>query len=127
MATPRDRKYSPEHEWVKITDSTATVGITDYAQEQLGDVVYVELPKVGAKVEQFKPFGVIESVKTASDLYAPISGEVVEVNEELADHPELVNESPYDRAWLIKVKPSDLSELAKLMTAEEYDRHTGAP
>ncbi len=73
MATPKDRKYSPEHEWVKITDGTAIVGITDYAQEQLGDVVYVELPKVGAKVEQFKPFGVIESVKTASDLYAPIS------------------------------------------------------
>jgi len=89
-------------------------------------VVYVELPRVGTKVEQFKPFGVIESVKTASDLYAPISGEVVEVNEELVDHPELVNESPYDRAWLIKVKPSDLSEMDKLMTAEEYDRHTGA-
>lgn len=126
MASPPDRRYSPEHEWVKIINGIAVIGITDYAQQQLGDVVYVELPKVGDRVEQFKPFGVVESVKTASDLYAPVSGEVVEVNQELKDHPERVNESPYEDGWLIKVRPSNLSELDKLMTADEYDRYTGA-
>jgi glycine cleavage system H protein len=107
---------------VKATDepNVYVVGITDYAQDQLGDVVYVELPKVGARVEQFKPFGVIESVKTASDLYAPISGEVTAVNEAVVNDPALVNQSPYDEAWLIRVRPSDPTELDRLLTAEQY-------
>ena len=118
---PRDYKYTKDHEWAKMAGSSATVGITDYAQEQLGDIVYVELPPVGETLEQSKPFGVIESVKAASDLYAPLSGEVVEVNEELAEHPELVNQDPYGKGWMIKVKASDPSELEGLMTAEEYE------
>lgn len=117
---PTDRRYTKEHEWVKLEGGEAVVGITDYAQDQLGDVVYVELPKVGARVEQFKPFGVIESVKTASDLYAPISGEVTAVNEAVVNDPALVNQSPYDEAWLIRVRPSDPTELDRLLTAEQY-------
>ena len=117
---PTDRRYTKEHEWVKHEGGEAVVGITDYAQDQLGDVVYVELPKVGARVEQFKPFGVIESVKTASDLYAPISGEVTAVNEAVVNDPALVNQSPYDEAWLIRVRPSDPTELDRLLTAEQY-------
>jgi glycine cleavage system H protein len=118
---PRDYKYTKDHEWAKMAGSSAMVGITDYAQEQLGDIVYVELPPVGEALEQSKPFGVIESVKAASDLYAPLSGEAVEVNEELAEHPELVNQDPYGQGWMIKVKASDPSELEGLMTAEEYE------
>jgi glycine cleavage system H protein len=125
---PSDRKYSKEHEWAKIEGDTAVVGITDYAQDQLGDVVYVELPKVGERVEQFKTFGVIESVKTASDLYAPVSGEVVEINEAVVDEPARVNESPYEAGWLIKIRPSDPSalerELGTLLDFEAYSEHT---
>lgn len=125
---PSDRKYSKEHEWAKIEGDTAVVGITDYAQDQLGDVVYVELPKVGERVEQFKTFGVIESVKTASDLYAPVSGEVVEINEAVVDEPARVNESPYETGWLIKIRPSDPSalerELDALLDSEAYAEHT---
>ena len=123
---PSDRKYSKEHEWAKIEDGTAVVGITDYAQDQLGDVVYVELPKVGDRVEQFKTFGVIESVKTASDLFAPVSGEVIEVNQSVVDDPSRVNDSPYDSGWLIKVRPDDESalqrELDALLDADGYAR-----
>lgn len=118
---PRDCKYSKEHEWVRLEGRLATVGITDYAQDQLGDIVYVELPPLGEVLTQFEPFGVVESVKAASDLYAPLSGEVVEVNEGLADHPEFVNEDPYGRGWMIKIEPQDASELGNLLTAEEYD------
>jgi len=120
---PRDCKYSKEHEWVRLEGGLASVGITDYAQDQLGDIVYVELPPPEEKVTQFEPFGVVESVKAASDLYAPLSGEVVEVNEELAEHPEFVNEDPYGKGWMIKIEPSDSSELEDLMTAEEYEEH----
>ena len=119
--TPTDRKYTKEHEWVKPDEDLATVGITDYAQEQLGDIVYVELPQPGDTLSQFESFGIIESVKAASDLFAPISGEVVAVNEELVDRPELVNEDPYGDGWLLKVNPEDKSEMDGLMTAEEYE------
>ena len=117
---PADRRYTKEHEWVKIEDDVAMVGITDFAQDQLGDVVYVELPKVGDRVEMMKPFGVIESVKTASDLYAPVSGEVVEVNGTLAEEPQAVNDAPYERGWLIKVKPDDAGQVEQLMTSQQY-------
>jgi len=118
---PRDCKYSKEHEWVRLEGRLATVGITDYAQGQLGDIVYVELPPLGEVLTQFEPFGVVESVKAASDLYAPLSGEVLEVNGELSDHPQFVNEDPYGKGWMMKIKPSDTSELDNLLTAEEYE------
>jgi len=120
---PRDCKYSKEHEWVRLEGGLATVGITDYAQDQLGDIVYVELPPLGEILTQFEPFGVVESVKAASDLYAPLSGEALEANEELSDHPEFVNEDPYGQGWMIKIEPSDASELDNLLTAEEYEEH----
>jgi glycine cleavage system H protein len=122
---PADRKYTQEHEWVRLDGDTAVVGITDFAQDQLGDVVYVELPKVGDRVEQMKPFGVIESVKTASDLFAPVTGTVVEVNDGLTDSPQSVNDAPYEAGWLIKVKPDDSSEIESLMTADQYSQHVG--
>lgn len=120
---PTDRKYSKEHEWVKLDGGLAIVGITDYAQEQLGDIVYVELPQPGDTLTQFESFGIIESVKAASDLYAPIGGEVVAVNEELVDRPELVNEDPYEGGWMLKVQLEDESDMDRLMTAEEYQAH----
>lgn len=117
---PADRKYTREHEWAKLDEGLAVVGITDYAQEQLGDIVYVELPQPGETLSQFQAFGIIESVKAASDLVAPISGEVLAVNEELVDRPELVNEDPHGTGWMLKVQPQDESEMNALMTAEEY-------
>jgi len=117
---PTDRRYTKEHEWVKIEADRAVVGITHYAQDQLGDVVYVELPKIGDHVEMMKPFGVIESVKTASDLYSPVTGEVVDINAVAVDEPQVVNDAPYEAGWLIKVKPDDPSEIESLMTAQQY-------
>ena len=117
---PTDRRYTSEHEWVKLEGDVAVVGITDFAQDQLGDVVYVELPKVGDRIEAMKAFGVIESVKTASDLFAPVSGTVEEVNTQIVDEPQLVNDTPYEGGWLIKVKPDNASEIDTLMTAEQY-------
>ncbi|WP_110113794.1 glycine cleavage system protein GcvH [Bacillus sp. CGMCC 1.16541] len=121
MSTPKELRYSEEHEWVKVEGDLVRVGITDFAQSELGDIVFVELPEVGAMIQADEPFGSVESVKTVSELYAPISGEVVEVNEDLDDSPEHVNESPYEKAWMIVVKPSDAGEVDKLMTAEEYE------
>lgn len=112
--------YSEDHEWVEVEGDTATVGITDYAQEQLGDVVFVETPDVGAILEQGDEAGVVESVKAASEVYAPVSGEVVAANEELADNPGLVNDEPEDGAWFFKLKLSDASELEALMDAAAY-------
>jgi glycine cleavage system H protein len=120
MEAPPGLKYSKEHEWVGTEDSVATVGITDHAQEQLGEIVYVELPSVGDKVSKDDPFGVVESVKAVSDIYAPVSGTVVEVNEGLPESPEVINEDPYGDGWLIKVKMSDRADLDDLMDAEEY-------
>ncbi|AMQ21628.1 glycine cleavage system protein GcvH [Geobacillus sp. JS12] len=121
MNTPKELRYTKEHEWVRVEGENVRVGITDYAQSELGDIVFVELPEVGAEVVANEPFGSVESVKTVSELYAPISGTVVEVNEALNDHPEYVNESPYDKAWMIVVKPNDLSEIDNLLTAEQYE------
>jgi len=121
MNIPQDLRYSEEHEWAKVEDGRVRVGITDYAQEQLGDVVYVELPDIGDNVSFMEPFGVIESVKAASDLFAPVSGTVVEVNDRLEDEPELVNEDPYGEGWMIVVEADDLSELDQLMSPEEYE------
>ncbi|MCG0049558.1 glycine cleavage system protein GcvH [Priestia aryabhattai] len=124
MSTPKDLRYSEEHEWVKTEGDVFRVGITHFAQAELGDIVFVELPEVGATVEADEPFGSVESVKTVSELYAPISGEVVAVNDNLSDSPELVNESPYEEAWMITIKPSDASQVDKLMTAEQYEEMT---
>lgn len=121
MEVPAGLKYSKEHEWVTTDESVVTIGITDHAQEQLGEIVFVELPAVGDKVSKDDPFGVIESVKAVSDIYAPVSGSVVAVNEELPGSPETVNEDPYGDGWLIKVKVSDPADFDDLMDAEEYE------
>ncbi|KMK77585.1 glycine cleavage system protein GcvH [Alkalihalobacillus pseudalcaliphilus] len=118
---PKELKYSEEHEWVKTEDGKVRIGITDFAQSELGDIVFVELPEVGDEIEADEPFGSVESVKTVSELYAPISGKVVEINEDLDDSPEFVNESPYEKAWMIVVEPSDESEIDKLMSADQYE------
>ncbi len=117
---PPDLRYTAEHEWIRAGDVEGVVGITSYAQEQLGDVVFVELPKVGASVTQGKTFGVVESVKTASDLYAPVTGTVARVNDLLADRPELVNQDPYGEGWMIVIEMSEPSQLDGLLTAEQY-------
>lgn len=123
---PEDRKYSKEHEWIQIDGDRGTVGITDYAQNQLGDVVYVELPEVGATVGAMEVFGTIESVKAVSELYSPVKGEVLEVNEKVVESPELVNSDPYGDAWLIVVKVQDASDLDALMTAARYQEYVDA-
>lgn len=121
MSIPTNLHYSKDHEWVLQEDGTVRIGITEFAQSELGDIVFVELPSVGDELTIEQPFGSVESVKTVSELYAPISGEVVEVNEELEDSPELVNESPYEKAWMVVVKPSDASQLEALLNAEQYE------
>ena len=113
--------FTSDHEWAHIEGDVATIGVTDYAQSQLGDVVFVELPKVGAKVTATKNFGVVESVKAVSDLFAPISGEVVEVNGELGQKPETVNQDPYGKGWMLVVKPSSKTEWDQLLTAQQYE------
>lgn len=120
MEFPEDLKYSKEHEWAKIESEEVVVGITDYAQDSLGEIVYVELPEEGSQVSTSEAFGVVESTKAVSDLYAPVSGTVVEVNDTLLDNPELINEDPYEDGWMIRVAMSDKSELDKLMGAAEY-------
>ena len=120
MSYPTDLKYTKEHEWIRVDDGAGAVGITDFAQQQLGDVVYVELPDVGATMTQGAVFGTIESVKAVSELFAPVSGEVLEVNASLKDRPELVNSKPHD-TWLVKVKLADSGETASLMDAAGYE------
>jgi glycine cleavage system H protein len=124
MSTPKDLRYSEEHEWVKVEDGKARIGITHFAQSELGDIVFVELPQVGDDIKTNEPFGSVESVKTVSELYAPISGKVVEVNSELEDSPEFVNESPYENAWMVVIEPADVTEVYALMTAEQYEKMT---
>ncbi|ACK97939.1 glycine cleavage system protein GcvH [Bacillus tropicus] len=124
MSIPNNLRYSEEHEWVKTEGNEVVIGITHFAQGELGDIVFVELPEVGATIEADEPFGSVESVKTVSELYAPVSGKVVAVNEELSDQPELVNESPYEGAWMVKVELSDASQVEKLLTAEKYAEMT---
>ncbi|NJP38298.1 glycine cleavage system protein GcvH [Alkalicoccus luteus] len=120
MSLPKDYKYSEEHEWVKEEDGKVRIGITDFAQSELGDIVFVELPEVGDELQADEPFGSVESVKTVSELYAPVSGKVVEINEELEDSPELVNESPYEQAWMVVVEVSSQGDVDKLMDADAY-------
>lgn len=124
LKIPEDLRYSEEHEWVKTEEEQVRIGITDFAQDELGDIVFVELPEEGEDIEVDEPFGSVESVKTVSELYAPISGRVVEVNEELNDSPEFVNDSPYDKAWMVVLEPSDMSEVDNLMSAKEYEDMT---
>lgn len=123
MDFPEELKYTEEHEWVLAEDDLATVGISDFAQDALGDVVFVELPEVGAEIVAGKAFGVVESVKAVSDVYAPISGVVEEVNDELPDAPEMINTSPYEDGWMIKIRMSDSSELDDLMDTDAYQAH----
>ncbi|PON42477.1 Glycine cleavage system H-protein, subgroup [Parasponia andersonii] len=118
----KDLKYADSHEWVKVEGTSATVGITDHAQDHLGDVVYVELPEVGASVSQGDSFGAVESVKASSDIYSPVSGKVVEVNEELSTSPGLVNASPYENGWIMKVEISNTSEVNNLMDSDKYSK-----
>lgn len=121
---PADRKYSREHEWIKLEDgSRGLMGITHYAQDQLGDVVYLDLPAVGTRLAQLAKLGEVESVKAVSDIFSPVSGEVVEINQDLTDHPELVNEDPYDRGWILGIQIEDVSELDNLLTADEYEAY----
>ena len=121
-AYPDDIRYTAEHEWAKLAGGIVTVGITSYATEQLGDVVFVELPAVGKKLDAGKPFGVVEAVKTVSDLYAPVSGEVVEVNDTLAANPALVNQQPYGEGWMIRLKPRDPAEMNRLLSNQDYEK-----
>ena len=120
MEFPEVLKYSKEHEWVLVEGHIATVGITEYAQHELGDIVYVDLPEVGEKVVKDDPFGAVESVKAVSDIYAPVGGTVIEVNDTLPDSPETVNDDPYGDGWMIKVEMTDMDDLKDLMNAEEY-------
>jgi glycine cleavage system H protein len=119
---PSDVRYTREHEWARLENGLVTVGITSYATEQLGDVVFVELPAVGKKFDASKPFGVVEAVKTVSDLYSPISGEVAEVNGELGANPALVNQEPYGGGWMIKLKPRDPADVSKLLSNQDYEK-----
>jgi glycine cleavage system H protein len=120
MNFPEDLKYTKDHEWIKVTGSVGVIGITDFAQSELGDIVYVQLPEVGGKVEQGKAFGTVEAVKAVSDLYAPASGNVVEVNPTLSDHPEIINKDPYNEGWLIKISITDPAELNALLDVQTY-------
>jgi glycine cleavage system H protein len=121
---PADLRYTKDHEWVRLDGDSATVGITEFAASQLGDVVFVELPQLGRSLEQFATFGVVESVKAVSDLYAPVTGEVREVNPKLAAEPELVNADPYGDGWMIKVRVGDPAQVDALLDAEAYERLT---
>ena len=121
--TPTDRKYVKSHEWILVEGDVGTVGITDHAQSELGDVVFVDLPDAGLEVSAGDEFGTIESVKAVSELFAPVSGEVVEINSSLGDQPELVNSGPFKEGWMIKIRLTDSDELGKLMTAQEYDTY----
>jgi len=123
---PENFRYTKEHEWVAAVGDAGTIGITDHAQQELGDIVYVDLPKVGTHIEQGKSLGSVESVKAVSDVYSPVSGEVTEVNQTLAEKPETLNSDPHGAAWLVKIKLSAPAELAGLMSAAEYEAYIGA-
>ena len=126
MSYPEDLRYTKEHEWVRAEGDIATVGITDHAQKELGDIVYVDLPKIGAHVDQGKSLGSVESVKAVSDIYSPVSGEIIEVNETLAQSPEKLNADPHGAAWLVKIRISAPDEAKKLLTAADYQAYIGA-
>src|ERR671910_1958046 len=118
-------KFTKEHEWIIIKDEVAIIGISDFAQEQLGDIVSIELPKAAGVFRQGQTMAIVDSVKASSDIYAPISGEIIEVNEGLVEKPELINQSPYDSGWIAKIKSSNIEEFENLMTKEKYDRYIG--
>jgi glycine cleavage system H protein len=118
---PSDLRYTKEHEWVRVEGDAGTIGITDYAQDQLGDVVYLDLPKAGASAAQGEKMGEIESVKAVSDLYSPVTGEITDVNQDAVDNPEVVNDDPYGRGWMIKVRLADAVEVEGLMSAQDYE------
>jgi glycine cleavage system H protein len=122
MNFPENLKYTNDHEWIRVEEGTGWVGVTDYAQGELGDVVYVELPSPGAKVQQGKSFGTIEAVKAVSDLFAPVSGEVLEANTEVQGNPDVVNKDPYGRGWMVKIRIADPAELANLLDVEAYKK-----
>jgi glycine cleavage system H protein len=123
---PTNFRYTKEHEWVRVEGDSAVVGITDHAQKELGDIVYVDLPKVGARLEQGKTLGSVESVKAVSDIFAPVSGEVTGINEMLSTTPEKLNEDPHGAAWLVKIKLSAPDEVSRLLSAEDYQKYIGA-
>lgn len=125
MKFPEDLKYTKDHEWIRIENNTGTIGVTDFAQKELGDIVYVEINTEGEKLDQGAVFGTVEAVKTVSDLFMPVSGKILEFNEELEDEPELVNAEPYDGGWMIKIEITDESELNSLLSAEEYQKLIG--
>lgn len=125
MNIPNDLKYTKDHEWVKIDGDTATIGVTDFAQDELGDIVYIEVETLDEELEKNEVFGTVEAVKTVSDLYLPISGTIVEFNESLEDEPEKVNTDPYGEGWMVKVKMNDADEVEELMSAEEYEALIG--
>lgn len=118
-------KFTKEHEWIIIKDSIALVGITDFAQKQLGDIVSVELPNIGNKFKQNDVMAIVDSVKASSDIYCPIDGKIIAVNEELLQHPELINQSPFESGWIVKLEPSNISQLENLMTEEKYNKFIG--
>ena len=120
MEVPKDLLYTPEHEWIRVNGKNAVIGITQFAQEQLGDIVFVELPEVGSQIEKESPFGVVESVKTVSDLYAPASGKVTKVNKDLETNPEIVNSGPYDAGWIVEIELSDEKDLESLLDPDAY-------
>ena len=126
MNVPKDLRYTKEHEWIRVEGGEAVVGVTDYAQGELGDVIFVELPAPGTKVAQMKAFGTIDAVKTVSDLYAPVTGEVTAVNTELKDNPALVNQSPYGKGWMVRIRVGNPKELDALLSADAYEKHLGA-
>lgn len=125
MNTPSELKYTKDHEWIKVEDGTATIGITDYAQGELGDIVFVDVDTVDEELNEGDVFGSVEAVKTVSDLYLPVSGTVLEVNPDLEDQPELLNTDPYGKGWIIKLKVSDAADLSTLLSAEEYQEVVG--
>ena len=120
MSLPEDLKYTKEHEWLKVDGETAIIGITEHAQSELGDIIFIEFPNVDQKIEKNEPFGTIEAVKTVADLFAPVNGKVIEINETLEDNPEFVNSDPYVNGWIVKVSISDISEMEELMSADKY-------
>ncbi len=126
MNFPNDLKYTKDHEWIKIEGETATVGITDFAQGELGEIVYVEIETEGETLDKEEVFGTIEAVKTVSDLFMPVSGEIIEFNSSLESNPETVNSNPYESGWLVKIKVADVNELNDLLSVEEYKSHIGA-
>ncbi len=126
MGYPDDIRYTAEHEWARLEKGLVTVGITSYATDQLGDVVFVELPEVGRRLEAMKAFGVVEAVKTVSDLFAPVGGEVVEVNGALAGNPALVNQDPFGAGWMVRIRPADSEQYGRLMSSADYAKHVEA-